>query len=328
MAGEWIKVRTNLWDDPRVTQLCDKTGAGEAAVIGGLYWLWATADEHTETGHMPGLSAGAIDRKTGVKGLGAALIEVKWIDDTNGGITINRFDEHNGTSAKNRASTAKRVANHAARTRTEAKANGTVDGKCEDTNAATVSTALAREDKIREELTSKTSTPDGVDAVSDAVDARIPVVVRDHDQANTSGLASDALQSPAEPLSPSSPSLDRDGCESINSNRFSGAQPSAPPKRPECPHKEIIALYHEILPQCPEVRDWTPARATQLRARWSEDDTRQNLAYWRRFFEYVKSCPFLVGQANTKPGQKPFIANLEWLTKASNFTKVRERNYE
>lgn len=155
MAGEWIKVRTNLWDDPRVTQLVDLTGSSEAAVVGGLYWLWATADEHTENGFMVGLSIAAIDRKTGVKGLGAALLAIKWIDDTEGGITINRFDEHNGTSAKNRATTAKRVANHAAKSKADAKANAQQTPVAPIANAPTVSTPLAREEKIREEESQK-----------------------------------------------------------------------------------------------------------------------------------------------------------------------------
>jgi hypothetical protein len=95
-------------------------------------------------------------------------------------------------------------------------------------------------------------------------------------------------------------------------------------RKTDCPHKEIIALYHEILPMCPQVRDWTPARATQLRARWNEDEKRQNLSYWRRFFEYVRSCDFLVG----KGSGKPFFADLEWITKSGNFTKIREAKYE
>lgn len=110
MAGEWIKVRTNLWNDPRVSQICDKTDSPEAMVVGGLYWLWATADEHTETGLMPGLSALAIDRKTGIKGFGVALISIGWIVEVDEGIIISRFDEHNGASAKSRAQTAKRQA--------------------------------------------------------------------------------------------------------------------------------------------------------------------------------------------------------------------------
>lgn len=101
----------------------------------------------------------------------------------------------------------------------------------------------------------------------------------------------------------------------------------AKPEKLDCPHQEIIALYHEVLPQCPRIRDWTTARATQLRARWNEDPTRQNLAYWRRLFVYVASCDFLVGKSQRKD-RKPFVAGLEWIVKASNFTKIREEHYE
>lgn len=94
-----------------------------------------------------------------------------------------------------------------------------------------------------------------------------------------------------------------------------------------CPHQKIIELYHEVLPMCPQVRDWTPARQQQLRARWNEDKSRQNLDYWRRYFEYVKSCGFLVGN-QPDPRRRPFFADLEWLTKSANFAKVRERKYE
>ncbi len=110
MAGEWIKMRTNLWDDPRVSQLCDLANMREAQVIGGLYWLWSAADEHTENGYMPGLSLAAIDRKTGLKGFASALIHVGWLADTDGGVTLNRFDEHNGSSAKRRGADAQRKA--------------------------------------------------------------------------------------------------------------------------------------------------------------------------------------------------------------------------
>lgn len=94
-----------------------------------------------------------------------------------------------------------------------------------------------------------------------------------------------------------------------------------------CPHQQIIALYHAALPQCPRVRDWTNARAVQLRARWNEDPSRQNLDYWRKFFEYVGTCGFLTGRSH-RSGKRPFIADLAWMTKADNFTKIRERQYE
>lgn len=273
MAGDWIKMRTNLWDDPRVSQICDMTGAQEATVIGGLYWLWSSADEHTEDGFMPGLSKTGIDRKTGIKGIGEALVAVKWIEDGSDGITISNFIEHNGTSAKKRCQTAKRVANHAA-------ANAGMPKEDENANADSVSSALAREEKRerREDVNLKNLTnPNGLVVASDA-------------------------DNPPE----SSPEIS---------------------KVSDCPHQKIIALYHEILPQCPAVREWTPARATQLRARWNEDPGRQNMEYWRRFFEYVKTCDFLVGvQPDSR--RKPFFADLEWIVKHANFTKIRERKYE
>lgn len=163
MAGEWIKMRNNLWDDPRVSSICDATGAQEAAVIGALYWLWSTADEHTEDGFMPGLSARAIDRKTGVQGFGAALIQIGWIAESDGGLTIVRFDEHNGSSAKKRAVTAKRVANHRSSNAQEPSSTEEYDHavthEALQDEHASVTGALAREEKRREE--ERHSVPNG-----------------------------------------------------------------------------------------------------------------------------------------------------------------------
>jgi hypothetical protein len=111
MAGDWIKMRSNLWDDPRVARLCDLTNQGEGPIIGALYWLWATADQHTEDGILPGLTLRQIDRKTGVPGFGAAMCEIGWLADHPEGVRILRFEEHNGSSAKRRCMEAQRKAN-------------------------------------------------------------------------------------------------------------------------------------------------------------------------------------------------------------------------
>lgn len=95
---------------------------------------------------------------------------------------------------------------------------------------------------------------------------------------------------------------------------------------PDCPHGEIIALYHEALPANPRIRQWTPARADMLRARWREDEKRQDLAYWQRFFAHVAASPFLTGKRTGK-GERPFFAGLDWLVKAENFAKVIEARY-
>lgn len=262
MAGDWIKMRNNLWNDPRIMRVCDISKAGEACVVGGLYWLWSAADEHSETGFMPGLSTSGIDRRTGVPGLGAALISIGWIEVTDDGVFISRFDEHNGSSAKRRSTDAQRKAKVRAVSASDADKIGTNSGQ----NAPNLG---AREEKRRIEL--KASIPGGIDVASQADDG-----------------------------------------------------PPAKLSKADCPHQEIIAMYHEVLPQSPQVRDWTAARATQLRARWNEDPKRQNLTYWRTFFEYVGTCDFLVGRS----GKVPFFADLEWMTKSSNFTKIREEKYQ
>jgi hypothetical protein len=110
MAGDWIKMRGNLWDDTRVARICDLTSKREAEVIGGLYWLWTMADEQSYDGSLIGLSTATIDRKTGVKGLGEALLSIGWMEEIPEGLSIVRFDEHNGASAKRRALEAKRKA--------------------------------------------------------------------------------------------------------------------------------------------------------------------------------------------------------------------------
>lgn len=102
-----------------------------------------------------------------------------------------------------------------------------------------------------------------------------------------------------------------------------------PPRRPKpedpppCPHQDIIALYHEVLPMCPRVRIWTDARKELLRTRWKEDPERQDLAFWRRFFHFVAESKLLTGRKK----DKPFLVDLEWIVRPSNFVKIYEGKY-
>lgn len=98
--------------------------------------------------------------------------------------------------------------------------------------------------------------------------------------------------------------------------------------KPNCPHQDIIKLYHEILYMCPRVRIWTDARQAHLRARWNEDPKRQDLDYWRQFFKYVATSKFLTGLCPPRnPGGQPFLADLEWMVTSANFTKIIEQRY-
>lgn len=108
--ADWIKVRTNLWDDPRVTAICDVLDRSEAEIIGGLIKLWSMADSHTEDGTLPSITPKAIDRKIGIPGFADAVAGVGWLEVEACGVSIPRFGEHNGKTAKKRAEAAKRMA--------------------------------------------------------------------------------------------------------------------------------------------------------------------------------------------------------------------------
>lgn len=111
--------------------------------------------------------------------------------------------------------------------------------------------------------------------------------------------------------------------ESIDS---AGAEPSA--STDSCPHQQIINIYHEVLPAARRVREWTPTRQQSLRARWREKSERQNLDWWRRYFEYVAASDFLCGRSTPSSGRKAFDVSLEWLCKSENLVKVVEGKYE
>lgn len=97
---------------------------------------------------------------------------------------------------------------------------------------------------------------------------------------------------------------------------------------PDCPHEQIVELYHQLLPMCPRVRFWDERRRKFLRNRWQEDPKRQDLDWWRRFFEHASRSPFLTGRSSGRGDQPPFLATLEWLVRPSNIVKVIEGNYD
>lgn len=107
------------------------------------------------------------------------------------------------------------------------------------------------------------------------------------------------------------------------------AEVSKPSVSP-CPHKEIIGLYHEILPTAPRVnlKLWNGSREKALQARWREDPDRQNPEWWRSFFEHVAESDFLCGRVPPSPGRtESFQADLGWILTAGNFVKIHEGNY-
>jgi uncharacterized protein YdaU (DUF1376 family) len=106
-------------------------------------------------------------------------------------------------------------------------------------------------------------------------------------------------------------------------------------KIPPCPHQEIISIYHDVLPELPRVVSWNKTREGYLKQRWRQmfvefecKDTEDGLDWFRNdFFVFVKGSKFLTGKVVSKD-RKPFLADLEWMIKPTNFTKIIERKYE
>src|SRR3990167_2135608 len=117
--------------------------------------------------------------------------------------------------------------------------------------------------------------------------------------------------------------------EGKGSNTYvvSGTDSASNTSKLNCPHEQIVNLYHDVLPMCPEVRIWNKTRRSYLQQRWKEDSKHQVIEFWKNYFEYVKQSNFLTGKTSGKEDKPPFIADLEWLVRPNNFVKIIEGKY-
>lgn len=135
--------------------------------------------------------------------------------------------------------------------------------------------------------------------------------------------------------------------ETINKNQFTVSKDTVSPPAGEpdekqnlkilgCDHKGVLSLYHTTLPNLPHIEIWNDTRAGYLRQRWREVaiDLSKNgvvthadmLAWWKQFFEHIRSSKFLTGKTQSKD-KPPFLADLEWIIKPTNFAKIIEGKY-
>jgi hypothetical protein len=105
MAGDWIKMRIGLADDPAVIAISRATKLDADTVVGKLHCIWGWADQNTADGRLDGVPASWIDTKVGKRGFAAAMASTNppWLIIEDSGVTIPRFDRHNGKAAKSRA---------------------------------------------------------------------------------------------------------------------------------------------------------------------------------------------------------------------------------
>lgn len=272
MAGDWLKIEVDLPEKPEVWSIAGMLSIDADAVVGKLLKVWRWFDAHTEDGNARGVTYSLVDHLTGVTGFGEAMALNGWLLQDGSLLRLPNFERHNGKTAKNRGLTAKRVA------KCKAKGNGTG-------NAASVTDALPREEKRREE--------EG--------EVNLPVA------------------SPAK-----------------------AGQPTAgAAAMPACPADQVVALYHEVLPELPRCRVMTDARRKALQRRWRwvlssrlADGTRravdagQALDWFRRFFERARGSDFLMGRSARAAGHEGWQCDLDFLLGDKGLKAVVEKTVE
>jgi len=108
MAGDWIKMRADLRRHPKVVRMVSALSADRLRVVGGLHAVWSLFDAHSADGTLDGYTAEALDDYIGWPGFCAAMVLVGWLEENGESLTTPRFDEHNGQSAKRRATETQR----------------------------------------------------------------------------------------------------------------------------------------------------------------------------------------------------------------------------
>ena len=114
MAGDWIKMRIGIEQDPAVFAISSRLKLDRFAVVGRLSAFWSWMNQHSEdgsvtlagnvTGNAPDNAASdsceMIDTIAGVSGFAEALQAVGWLILTRVGFSIPSYDKYNRSSPR------------------------------------------------------------------------------------------------------------------------------------------------------------------------------------------------------------------------------------
>jgi len=150
MAGDWIKMRMDLGDDPAVISMAELLDRSEDELVGKLHRLWSWADRHATNGVAKSITARWVDKFTGVAGFGEAMSAAGWLIFKDDGVTFPNFDKHNGKSAKTRC-------NATTRQRESRKPRDESVTHVTDPSRQDRDEGVTREEKIREEKNLKSA---------------------------------------------------------------------------------------------------------------------------------------------------------------------------
>lgn len=99
--------------------------------------------------------------------------------------------------------------------------------------------------------------------------------------------------------------------------------------------QSLVAKYHgQCCPPMRKVKAINDQRKQHILDLWKYardnlhryDDLASGYLYWYKYFQHVKSCPWLTGKVKGRDGTV-FVANFDWLTNISNYINIIEGKY-
>jgi len=142
MAGDWIKMRTDLADDPAVIGIASALELSEELVVGKLHRLWSWADRHTADGHVQNVTFLWVNKFLNCEKFAEEMAKNRWLEETENGILFPNFAHHNGESAKKRAVDSK--------SKKRRRSVRTLSAKCPTNDRTKAGPEKRREEKKRE----------------------------------------------------------------------------------------------------------------------------------------------------------------------------------
>lgn len=163
MAGDWIKMRCDLHTHPKIVRIASALNADNrphavrpasmrCLVVGALHAVWSVFDAHSEDGKLDGYSPETIDDLVGCPGISRAMEAVGWLEISGSSVSLPRFAEHNGKSAKRRATESDRKRAERAEQRKigDENASGSSPDPVRKVSASDADEMRTREEKRRE----------------------------------------------------------------------------------------------------------------------------------------------------------------------------------
>jgi hypothetical protein len=80
MAGDWIPMRLDLYEDPAVTYMAERIGQREEVIVGYLHRIWAWASRQSQDGCVKHVTLTSLGRVTSLPDFPQLMADAGWLE--------------------------------------------------------------------------------------------------------------------------------------------------------------------------------------------------------------------------------------------------------